>query len=182
MARILLVEDDPEVLLVFEQVLRDEAYEVDTSETFSGGRDHLELRHYDLLITDGRLPDGTGLGLADIAHGKSIPALIVRAIRLACAMAPIPIWPDTRCCGSPSDPTYFLKRLRAHSARCCSRFFWRGKYRATWLVSYPRTASVKVLVPRPRPTTSSGSSPRLHDGQTLSQTPRPSFRPSHRSG
>jgi DNA-binding NtrC family response regulator len=77
MARILLVEDDPEVLLVFEQVLRDEAYEVDTSLTFSGGRDHLELRRYDLLITDGRLPDGTGIGLADIAHGKSIPSLIV---------------------------------------------------------------------------------------------------------
>jgi DNA-binding NtrC family response regulator len=77
MARILLVEDDPEVLLVFEQVLRDEAYEVDTSLTFSGGRDHLELRRYDLLITDGRLPDGTGIGLADIAHEKNIPALIV---------------------------------------------------------------------------------------------------------
>jgi DNA-binding NtrC family response regulator len=77
MARILLVEDDPEVLLVFEQVLRDEAYEVDTSETFSGGRDHLELRRYDLLIADGRLPDGTGIGLADIAHAKSIPSLIV---------------------------------------------------------------------------------------------------------
>src|ERR1700680_5020742 len=75
--RILLVEDDPDVLLVFEEVLVDAGYQVDTAATFREADNLLGLGEYDLLLSDGRLPDGTGLMLADKAKAKCIPALIV---------------------------------------------------------------------------------------------------------
>lgn len=77
MPRILLVEDDIEVCTLFEQMLLDAGYEVDTTPTFQGGSELLSCRDYDVLVADGRLPDGTGMVLADEAHAKGIPALIV---------------------------------------------------------------------------------------------------------
>jgi Response regulator receiver domain len=65
--RILLVEDDPDVLLVFEEVLIDAGYEVDTAATFREADNLLGLGEYDLLLSDGRLPDGNG---AFVAAGK----------------------------------------------------------------------------------------------------------------
>src|SRR5579864_7259112 len=77
MSRILLVEDDPDVLLLFEEVLVDAGYQVDTAATCREANNLLVLRDYDLLLSDGRLPDGTGIMLAEIAKAKGIPALIV---------------------------------------------------------------------------------------------------------
>jgi DNA-binding response OmpR family regulator len=76
-ARILLVEDNPDVLVLFEEILRIAGYQVYTGETFQAAQDLLALGEYDLLITDGRLPDGTGVALADKAKEKGIVALIV---------------------------------------------------------------------------------------------------------
>jgi DNA-binding response OmpR family regulator len=77
MTRILLVEDDADVRVVFEHVLVDASYEVDTTQSVGGGRDLLTCRNYDLIVADGRLPDGTGMMLADEGRAKGIPALIV---------------------------------------------------------------------------------------------------------
>jgi DNA-binding response OmpR family regulator len=77
MTRILVVEDDPDVLLLFQEVLVDAGYQVDTAATCEEASQLLELRGYDLLLSDGRLPDGTGILLADTAKAKRIPALIV---------------------------------------------------------------------------------------------------------
>jgi two-component system OmpR family response regulator len=77
MARILLVEDDTEVREVFEQILLDAGHEVDTTATFRAASELLSCRDYNVLVADGRLPDGTGLMLADEARAKAIPALIV---------------------------------------------------------------------------------------------------------
>jgi DNA-binding response OmpR family regulator len=79
MPRILLVEDDPGVLLLFEEVLFGAGYQVDTADTFRAADDLLALREYDLLLSDGWLPDGTGMSLADHAKLKGIPALLVTA-------------------------------------------------------------------------------------------------------
>jgi DNA-binding NtrC family response regulator len=76
-ARILLVEDNPDILVLFEEILLIAGYQVDTGETFQAADDLLALREYDLLVTDGRLPDGTGTVLADKAKEKGIAALIV---------------------------------------------------------------------------------------------------------
>jgi DNA-binding response OmpR family regulator len=77
MTRILLAEDDPGVLVLFEEVLLIAGYHVDTAETFQVADKLLASREYDLLLTDGKLSDGSGLMLADTAKAKGITALIV---------------------------------------------------------------------------------------------------------
>jgi DNA-binding response OmpR family regulator len=79
MLHILLVEDDPDVLGLFEEVLLAAGYQVDTADTFQAADDLLTFRDYALLLSDGWLPGGTGMTLADHAKPKGIPALIVTA-------------------------------------------------------------------------------------------------------
>ena len=77
MPRILLVDDEPDVRLVLEHVLIDAGYEVDTTGTASGGRDLLRCRSYDLVVADGKLPDGTGMEIADMAIDGGGKALLI---------------------------------------------------------------------------------------------------------
>lgn len=78
MPRILLVDDDTAVRLVFLEILFDAGYEVDTAQSFEAGNAIIETGHaFDLLITDGRFSDGTGPALADAADARGIPVLIV---------------------------------------------------------------------------------------------------------
>src|SRR5579859_5286680 len=79
MSRILLVEDDPGVLALFGEILLTAGYQVDTADTFQAADDLLAFRDYALLLSDGWLPGGTGMKLADHAKLKDIPALIVTA-------------------------------------------------------------------------------------------------------
>jgi len=76
-ARILLADDDLDVRLVMEHILIDGGYKVDATETELGGRELLGSCHYDLVVADGRMPDGTGMELADQAQEEGTPALIV---------------------------------------------------------------------------------------------------------
>jgi two-component system response regulator PilR (NtrC family) len=77
MPRILLIEDDPDVRAVFEHVLYDAGHQVDAAATVRDGRELLDSEKYDLLLTDGRLPDGTGIELAGKADAQRIPVLIL---------------------------------------------------------------------------------------------------------
>ena len=77
MTRILLAEDDADVRVVVEHVLIDGGYEVDAAPDLGNARELLLSRGYDLVLSDGRLPDGTGMELADQAQEKGIPALIL---------------------------------------------------------------------------------------------------------
>jgi DNA-binding response OmpR family regulator len=74
---VLLVEGDSDILLLFEEVLRDAGYQVDMAATFQEADDLLASREYDLLLSDGRLPGGTGMMLADKAKARCVLALIV---------------------------------------------------------------------------------------------------------
>lgn len=77
MPRILLIEDDPDVRVTIEQILLDAEHEVDTTQTIKGGLELLCCRDYDLVLSDGRLPDGTGMMIADKASEKETPTLII---------------------------------------------------------------------------------------------------------
>jgi DNA-binding NtrC family response regulator len=77
MPRILLIDDDIDVQLYFEQVLTDSGYEVDTISTMKGGTELLRSRRYDLVLSDGKLPDGTGMDVADIAFVLGTRTLII---------------------------------------------------------------------------------------------------------
>jgi DNA-binding response OmpR family regulator len=66
--RILFVEDDKEIRSLIEEFLTDAGYEVDTAGTVAQGHSLLDIRKYDLVMVNGRLPDGTGLAVAQEAH------------------------------------------------------------------------------------------------------------------
>lgn len=77
MARILLVEDDPDDRSVLELILRGNGYEVDAVATAAEAQARLDSRPYALVIADGRLPDGRGVEIADKAASLDIPRLIL---------------------------------------------------------------------------------------------------------
>jgi DNA-binding NtrC family response regulator len=75
--RVLLVEDDADVRPGVEAILLDEGYEVDAAQNCRQGQAFLDNQTYDLLLTDGRLPDGTGVDLANAAARHNTPAIIM---------------------------------------------------------------------------------------------------------
>lgn len=83
MARILLVEDDPDVKLLLEHVLQSAGYEVKAVETATHARPLIDVQPFDLLLTDGTLVDGTGVELADRAAARGLRAVIVTGNALA---------------------------------------------------------------------------------------------------
>jgi two-component system, NtrC family, response regulator HydG len=77
MSRILLVEDDQHVRVLLEHVLFDAGYEVDSTATVAEARSLLDSVNYDLLLADGRLPDGTGMELSERAEAGGAKVLII---------------------------------------------------------------------------------------------------------
>jgi len=75
-ARILFVEDDAQIRLLVEDTLRDAGYAVESASTVADGQSLLDAGTYDLLLTDGHLPDGSGFSIATKASAKSIKVLI----------------------------------------------------------------------------------------------------------
>ena len=61
MARILLIDDDPGLSEVVELLLTREGYAVVRAGTVKAGLERIRRARTDLVITDLRLPDGTGL-------------------------------------------------------------------------------------------------------------------------
>ncbi len=76
-SRLLLVEDDPDVRLSVEHVLLTAGYNVDAVGTMRGAIELLRIGRYNLVLTDERLPDGSGTEIADPATELGIKALIM---------------------------------------------------------------------------------------------------------
>jgi len=76
--RILVVEDDPQVRRMIERALSRAGYEVTVVPTVGEARSRLASCRYDLLITDGKLPDGNAGGVLEAyrAHHADGPAVI----------------------------------------------------------------------------------------------------------
>ncbi|MEP6824333.1 MAG: sigma-54 dependent transcriptional regulator [Ramlibacter sp.] len=62
-ARILVVDDEPDLRTLYELTLLREGYSVDAAGTLAEAWEQLESRKFDAIITDMRLPDGLGLEL-----------------------------------------------------------------------------------------------------------------------
>jgi two-component system response regulator PilR (NtrC family) len=60
---LLVVDDEPDLLTVYELALVREGYDVETAASVSEACEVLEARAFDAVITDLRLPDGSGLDL-----------------------------------------------------------------------------------------------------------------------
>jgi two-component system, NtrC family, response regulator HydG len=87
MSRILLVEDDRDVCLLLQHVLLDAGYEVDCVASAGAARAHLADAKYDLVLTDGKLGDGSGIDVADDAIGRGMKALVVSGYMLQLSKA-----------------------------------------------------------------------------------------------
>ena len=79
--RILIVDDDPQFLDVLESILAEDGFEVARAASGREGIDRFDKEHYDLIVTDKRMPHGSGVDLA--RHVKSVrpttPIIMVSA-------------------------------------------------------------------------------------------------------
>jgi DNA-binding response OmpR family regulator len=82
MRRLLLIADEVEIRTMMTEVLVNAGYEVDTAETVAMGSALIGRGEYDLVITEGRLPDGQGLRVVRRARDTNTPALIMTAYPL----------------------------------------------------------------------------------------------------
>jgi DNA-binding response OmpR family regulator len=75
--KILLVEDDPDVREVLREALRGAGHDVTEIERFDAAERMVAAAGYDLLITDVRLPGGSGAKLAQAARAQGCGAILI---------------------------------------------------------------------------------------------------------
>jgi two-component system chemotaxis response regulator CheY len=77
--RILLVDDEPLIRQLYTELLNDPGYELDTAENGAVAWDALQMKGYDLLITDNEMPQVSGVELVkklQAAH-MAVPVIMV---------------------------------------------------------------------------------------------------------
>lgn len=74
---VLICEDDLQVSNVLRRFLTNSGFQVDEVNDFQGARDLLLEKKYDLLLTDQRLPNGSGLDLLREIHDKDINVKVI---------------------------------------------------------------------------------------------------------
>ena len=79
--RILIVEDEKKLNDILQRSLKSEGYTVDGVTTAAEGFESVKSFHYDLLVVDLQLPDGSGTGLLKRIReqGHTMPALVLTA-------------------------------------------------------------------------------------------------------
>jgi two-component system copper resistance phosphate regulon response regulator CusR len=77
----LIVEDEKKLNDILQRSLKGEGYTVDGAFSAANGLELAKAYHYDLVIIDIQLPDGTGTGLLERLRemGQTMPALILTA-------------------------------------------------------------------------------------------------------
>jgi two-component system response regulator PilR (NtrC family) len=76
-ARILVVDDEPDLRTLYELTLLREGHQVDTAASVQEARDAMAATSYDLVITDMRLPDGMGV---DLLHALRVHKSKARSV------------------------------------------------------------------------------------------------------
>ncbi len=78
---LLIVDDEPDLRTLYELTLLREGYELETSDSVGDAIARLERRRYSAVITDMRLPDGTGLEILAWleAQGRREKTLVITA-------------------------------------------------------------------------------------------------------
>jgi two-component system alkaline phosphatase synthesis response regulator PhoP len=81
MARILLVEDEPALVITLTDMLKGEGYEVDSSSNGSEARNRILRETFDLVILDVMLPGMNGFDICKAVReqGHSLPILMLTA-------------------------------------------------------------------------------------------------------
>jgi two-component system, NtrC family, response regulator PilR len=75
--RVLVVDDEADFLATYERLLRRLGYEVIVATTREGGMAAVTRERPDLVISDLRLPDGTGLDVVRAARSMPTPPSVI---------------------------------------------------------------------------------------------------------
>ena len=75
--RILIIEDEITLNRTLQEGLTDFGYQVDTAENYKDAEYFIDIRNYDLVLTDWMLPDGDGIELCKIVKNRSSRTAVV---------------------------------------------------------------------------------------------------------
>ena len=76
-ASVLVVDDNVAVCLMLRIILPDDQYEVRTSQSIVDALEAIEQKPFDVYVMDYKLPDGTGLDVAERIRSKGSEAPII---------------------------------------------------------------------------------------------------------
>jgi len=81
LSRVLLIDDEKNILKVIKTILLNEEFDVDTAETKREAAFKLKKNEYDIVLCDYRLPDGTGIEILEYFRSldKTTPFIIITA-------------------------------------------------------------------------------------------------------
>jgi DNA-binding NtrC family response regulator len=74
---VLLVDDDNAVCRIVQRMLSDEQYQVQTSQSVADALRAIEQKSFDAYVMDDKLPDGSGLDVAEQIRSKGSDAPII---------------------------------------------------------------------------------------------------------
>jgi DNA-binding NtrC family response regulator len=74
---VLVVDDDLAVCRILHRMLSDEEYQVQISQSVADAGAAIELKRFDVYVMDFKLPDGTGLDIAEKVRSKGSEAPII---------------------------------------------------------------------------------------------------------
>ena len=75
--RILIIEDEITLNRTLQEGLIDFGYQVDSAENYKDAEYFIDIRNYDLVLTDWMLPDGDGLKLCKIIKNRNSRTAVV---------------------------------------------------------------------------------------------------------
>jgi len=67
---VLVVDDDPMMCRIIHRMLSDEQHKVQTSQSVADALEAVERKHFDAYVIDFKLPDGSGLDVAERIRSK----------------------------------------------------------------------------------------------------------------
>ncbi|HEX7968698.1 MAG TPA: response regulator [Stellaceae bacterium] len=111
MSRILVVEDDPDIAPLMHETLSRAGYAVAGAKTVSEARSLLQSGAYDLVLTDWKLPDGSGIMLAREAKARGIETLMITGYALS---LPPAAFEGHDCLRKPLTADDLLSAIRRH--------------------------------------------------------------------
>jgi DNA-binding response OmpR family regulator len=111
---ILLTEDDINIRLIVEDALTSAGYTVDVTATAADALSLLDVQRYDLLLTDGQLPDGTGLMVAQKATRKGTKVLLFTGAADTCPGDPLSMYPVMMKSAKMQDVVQAVARIFDH--------------------------------------------------------------------
>jgi two-component system response regulator HydG len=77
--KVLVVDDDNAVCRIVERMLSDEKYQVQTSQSVADAFRVIEQKPFDAYVMDYKLPDGSGLDVAERirSRGSGVPIILI---------------------------------------------------------------------------------------------------------